>query len=101
MSIFKDETGKISMARTLVGIWTVVIIFLIFFKLQTLKDAPALLTFFSGVYLYLCAWASGPRMVQYLAPIVSKITDSLSKFSKEELEGSTDLQDKVTSDEGK
>lgn len=89
MEIFQDEQDGFSMSRTLVCVWTVVIIYHLLFRFDHLTQP--ILTFLSSVYLFLCTWAAGPRMVQYLAPIVGRVASAVGQAKS--VETSTDIQE--------
>jgi len=77
LTVFKDETDNFSTARILLWIWTVVIIIMLFGNPAHLTQA--ILTFLSSVYLFLSAWAAGPRMAAYLAPQISKVAQAIGQ----------------------
>ncbi len=70
MSVIKDEQENYSMARVLLVVWTLVL---------------------SSVYMFLCAWAGGPRAMQYLAPVIGSISNAIGQSKN--VETSTDIQE--------
>src|SRR4051812_45545092 len=92
MSVVKDEQENYSMARVLLVIWTMVIVGEVVFNLARLTQP--LLTFLSSIYMFLCAWAGGPRAMQYLAPVIGSITSAIGQAKN--VETSTDIQELVT-----
>jgi hypothetical protein len=91
MSLLRDEQRNYSTSRVLLLIWTTVIIGVIIWKDATVSQA--LLTFFSSIYLFLATWAAGPRMVQYLAPQISAMVNSVSQSKNVDV--SSDIEELV------
>jgi hypothetical protein len=89
MTLIKDEQRHYSMSRVLVFVWTVVIIAMLVVNSACLTQP--LLTFLSSVYLFLCSWAAGPRIAQYLGPQIGSIASAIGQ-SKASL-NSTDLKE--------
>jgi glucan phosphoethanolaminetransferase (alkaline phosphatase superfamily) len=90
MSLIQDEQGNFSTARVLLICWTAVIFALIAFK-PALIVVQQFLTFLTSVYLFLATWAAGPRMVQYLSPIVSQVVSAVGQAKTVSL--SSDIQE--------
>lgn len=95
-SAFKDEQQNYSTARILLWIWTVVIIGFLVFKFELLADSTSLLTFFSGVYLYLATWCAGSRMAQYIAPQLGAIISGIGQSKIKDPGISSDVSEIVS-----
>lgn len=94
MSLFRDESGKVSMSRVLLAFWTVVIVTLLFWHITWMTQP--VLTFFSSVYLFLAGWAAGPRLAQYVFPSIGNVVGSLGQARGETIQKIVDeVKDKL------
>ncbi len=75
--LLQDERGRVSSARALLWLWSVVALALVVVKY---RDVPnGVLAFFSGIEMALIAWAGGARIAQYLAPQISATAQAVGQ----------------------
>lgn len=86
LTCLKDETGGWSSARVLLFLWLLNAIGYVWHHTLVVVEPDAsfglVLTFFTGVGLPLIVWAGGPRIAQYLGPMVGATTAAVADAAK-------------------
>lgn len=77
LELVQDERGRLSSARALLWLWSLVSLGLV---VTHWADVPnPVLAFLSGVEVALIAWAGGARIAQYLAPQVGATAQAVGQ----------------------
>lgn len=77
LELVQDERGRLSSARVLLWLWSLVSLALVVTTWRTVPNA--VLAFLSGVEIALIAWAAGARIAQYLAPQIGATASAVGQ----------------------
>lgn len=85
-TLLQDETGAWSAARCFLAAWLLnAIVYVWWASLRSGGPPPEfglVLTFCTGVALPLVVWAAGPRIAQYLGPMIGATTAAVADAAK-------------------
>jgi hypothetical protein len=70
----KDEQGSWSSAR--IGMWTN-LFFLYGYIVWTSTPSPVVMSALSAIEMSFMGWAAGPRIAQYLLPVVGQVAQGI------------------------
>lgn len=80
-TVLQDETGAFSASRTLLFAWLANAV-LYTWQHHADDSIGLVLTFFTGIALALIAWAGGPRIAQYIGPMIGATTAAVADAGK-------------------
>lgn len=84
LELVQDERGRLSSARVLLWLWSLVSLGLV---VRFWADLPnPVMAFLSGVEVALIAWAGGARIAQYLAPQVGATAQAVGQSLREAIQ---------------
>lgn len=75
----KDEQGQPSMARRLLTVWTLVLVWVTWTDVRFGVVPNQVWVALVPVYLALVGWAVGPRVFQYIGPKAAEVASAIGK----------------------
>lgn len=85
-TVLQDETGSWSAARVFLAAWLANAIAYVWWASLRAGGPPPefglVLTFFTGVALPLVVWTAGPRIAQYIGPMIGSATAAVADAAK-------------------